>query len=315
MISAVIKDHMSNNNNKITMEKIFNKLAVKVLRRVFASLLKSKKGRSIFYKAYPKNNLLVVNCKQEYYIVNTSDSTIGFKTFVSKQAYDSPKLKLVISLLPETHSKTVLVDIGANIGSIGIHAVLQNHFSRAIAFEPEPHNFHLLKSNVSINGLDDKITLYNLALSNNPSDTLQFELSPDNHGDHRVHVSDNTGLFNEEKRTLISVNCDIMDNYTKDFDKNSALIWIDTQGYEGFVFSGASETISRQIPICMEFWPYGMKRSGCYEMLIDILANSSYEKVIDLSKPGTVHPCSRETFSHIADSLGFDGKFTDILII
>ena len=41
-----------------------------------------------------------------------------------------------------------------------------------------------------------------------------------------------------------------------------ALIWIDVQGYEGFVYRGAGGTLAGGLPTVSEVWPYGILRAG-----------------------------------------------------
>ena len=47
-------------------------------------------------------------------------------------------------------------------------------------------------------------------------------------------------------------------NITRDI----ALIWVDVQGYEGYVFNGAKKFLSKGIPVVSEIWPYGILRTG-----------------------------------------------------
>ncbi len=57
-------------------------------------------------------------------------------------------------------------DIGANIGVYTIYAALRHPRARVIAFEPEYANLHLLRDNIIENGLQDRIGVYSIALSN-----------------------------------------------------------------------------------------------------------------------------------------------------
>jgi FkbM family methyltransferase len=60
----------------------------------------------------------------------------------------------------------MVFDIGANIGVYALYAALRHPRSRVIAFEPEYANLHLLRDNVIENGLQDRVEVYALALSN-----------------------------------------------------------------------------------------------------------------------------------------------------
>ncbi len=41
-----------------------------------------------------------------------------------------------------------------------------------------------------------------------------------------------------------------------------ALVWMDTQGFEGQIFKGGRSLFSNDIPVNVEMWPYGIQRSG-----------------------------------------------------
>jgi FkbM family methyltransferase len=57
----------------------------------------------------------------------------------------------------------ILYDVGANVGMYSIYAGVRN--VKVFAFEPEAQNFALLNRNIAINGLQDSVVGFNLALS------------------------------------------------------------------------------------------------------------------------------------------------------
>ena len=63
-------------------------------------------------------------------------------------------------------SGDIFFDIGANIGVYTIYAALRHPEARVVAFEPEYSNLHLLKDNIIENGLQDRVEVYSVALSN-----------------------------------------------------------------------------------------------------------------------------------------------------
>lgn len=318
LFKIIIRYTFKKIQTKMNILKIIVWPLIKLLSIFFQFLFFSRIGRYFFFKAFPKNSLAVVSCRklsQELYVVNTSDEIIGLNTFVRLEAFDSLKLKKVLSLLPYSHSRKTIVDIGANIGTISIHAVANNFFESAIAFEPEPKNFLLLKANVALNNLEKNFSLHNIALSDDKNNSLKFELSENNYGDHRVRVTRDEGLFQENSRQVISVPSDTLNNYSQKLSKDNTLIWIDTQGYEGHVFSGANLLISRQIPICMEFWPYGLKRAGGYDKLINVFSSAPYKKIIDLNNPDYELKFNIKNLEKIAKNIGSKGNYTDLLIL
>lgn len=73
----------------------------------------------------------------------------------------------------------VLFDVGANIGLYSVYAALRHPRARVIAFEPEYANLHLLRDNIVLNGVADRIEPYAMALG-------------DRSGLSRLHLADFT---------------------------------------------------------------------------------------------------------------------------
>ena len=163
-----------------------------------------------------------------------------------------------------------MLDVGANIGIISLGLVRSGCVDRAIAIEPEPENFKLLRQNVLQNDLADKFVLLQTAVGES-RDVLSFELSDVNPGDHRVRSAQSLmpkDLLKESKRRTINVDSIPLDDLIRrpeltDRDRESlALIWIDVQGYEGYVFKGARKILESGMPVVSEIWPYAILRAG-----------------------------------------------------
>ena len=193
------------------------------------------------------------------------------------------------------------IDVGANIGTHIIAALLGAGFSEATAFEPVPELFKVLQDNIRINDLNQKSALFNLALSKKKA-ILQVELSPHNTGDNRIVKSNRLSKHNEdlwEKTPIFTATLDSITmlkkqqlNFLSDenlklvlqsdacyilgynqstssqslliegLNKNNTLAWIDTQGHEPDIFKGAKNLFKSKIPFVTEFWPYGLTRAG-----------------------------------------------------
>jgi FkbM family methyltransferase len=172
-----------------------------------------------------------------------------------------------LGLCPSAGQGTV-VDVGANIGVISIGMLHTGQFARAIAIEPEPRNFSLLERNVRQNKLDKRMVCLPVAVSDHQG-TVEFELSADNYGDHRVRTIVSgaaADAFGETARRVISVPArrldDLLAELPSDRTQDIALVWMDVQGHEGNVLRGARQLLSRRVPVVAEFWPYGLARSG-----------------------------------------------------
>lgn len=299
---------------RIMGKNLVRKIKIFILGK-FAKLFTSTRiGREVFYEIAPKNQLLLAHTTENiYYIVNTSDKVIGKSVYRDRKSYDSNHLTDALKLIPS--KKSILIDVGANIGTIGILGVSKGYFEQCIAFEPEPNNFKILKHNVSLNGLSDRFNLKNEALSNVAHGSIEFELSENNFGDHRVRIITTSGRHNEADREVISVAVNTIDKALKDVKLDKCVLFMDTQGFEGHVLSGARKLIEANVPIITEFWPYGLKRSGGIDLFYEVLINSGYTSMWDLKSPATKMQFSIEQIKAIASNLGDDGKFTDLLFV
>lgn len=167
-----------------------------------------------------------------------------------------------------------IVDIGANIGTTCIQAVVDGLASAAVAIEPEPGNFALLERNIRANDLSGCIAPLAIALSDRDG-IAELELSEDNSGDHRVRSGAvSPGDFLEDRRAIRTVPTTTFDALVESgrIDLSATgIAWIDVQGHDGHVLDGASTLRETGIPVVVEFWPYGLARSGGLERLEEII--------------------------------------------
>jgi FkbM family methyltransferase len=289
---------------------LFALKAVSHLPNVNSRLLR----RIVFDIAAP-NSVLVSNCNREAFVISVLDKAIGKTTYINREPYAFPQMEKISNILGAGCPKLLLIDIGANIGTVCIPAVKRGVFQNAIAIEPEPRNYSLLVANIYINGLADKILAYKLALGQKNNEQLLFELSRDNFGDHRVHIRNDSDLYDEAHRETITVRSETFDSVIKRIDPKESLIWMDTQGFEGHILIGAPNTLRLRPPICLEFWPYGMNRSQSYPLLKKALLEGGYNLFYDLS--GVLSPTrlTAKSLDDLYEKVGDRGPGTDLLIV
>jgi len=298
----------------MTYKSVLRRILHIMMRPLVVFLVKTRIGRDALYSNMPKNELVISNTDEGiHYVTNTSDVVIGSWTFKERKSFDGQHLLNTLSLI--NNDKSVLLDVGANIGTIGILGVSKGFFKRCIAFEPDPNNFKLLQANVTLNGLVDKFELRNEALSNESKSSLNFELSESNYGDHRIQIKKDHGKYDEQDRTIISVKSNTLDSILVNYNLNDCLLFMDTQGFEGHVLSGALSLIQAQVPIVTEFWPYGLKRSDGLEMFYSVLSTARYTSMYDLKFPTQKLKFSVDTIKKIASELGEDGAHTDLVFL
>lgn len=224
------------------------------------------------------------------YYVSTSDNVVGRVTFC-RGSYEQDMMARCIALIEEVTGRAPLlrgrtfVDIGANIGTSVIPAVRVFGAERAVAFEPAPETFKLLRCNLIANDLEDRVTAFPMALSDKAG-TSTLELSEGNWGDHRVRAAEEAGdgSYRESGRRTVDVEQarfdDLVDESVVEMD-DVGLVWIDTQGHEGHVLAGAKSVLDSSVPVMLEYWPYGLERSGGLTMLHELIS-ANYRTVVDV---------------------------------
>ncbi len=264
-----------------------------------------------------KNRNIYTETQEEIWLSDSKDFQIGRDLHIYNEAFDFAKLELTFDILRKNKldAPNMMIDIGAHIGTICIPATKRGLVQKAIAVEPDPRNFELLKVNVFLNGLNDQIQCLNIALGDGSQNKLNFEISKNRQGDHRVHMNNEKGQYGEENREVIEVNALALDDLL-DNPNNEVLVWIDTQGYEAFILAGAENFLSLTPPIVIEFWPYAMKRMQTFSKLVGIISSSRYSHFYDLSNfKMTPSVANMENLEMLYHELTEDGRYTDLLFV
>jgi FkbM family methyltransferase len=271
--------------------------------------------RSVVFDTYAKRQALVLcTSNEEHFIVHSNDRAIGAELY-RQGAYDFEKMDAAMAALREVRpdaAPKAIVDVGANIGVICIPALLRGYFEHAVAIEPDPNNARLLRANVSLNGLDKRIDVIEAAAGSTEGQTLELELCTHNFGDHRIRISSDDGALDEAGRKVVNVPSSTIDALCSNLLDEDVLLWMDTQGFEGFVLQGSRKFLDRRVPLVLEFWPYGMKRSGAFKPLVDNLAHYSQFRVLANNtafRPITELPALYDEVSE------HYGSYTDILVV
>ena len=261
--------------------------------------------------------------KQGRLTMSTRDLVIARHLFCTGQyEFDSSvrTLRFLKSMkfIPEQDVR--MFDIGANIGIISIGLLLAKEIAGAVAIEPEPKNFDLLIKNVKQNGLSEKLCCLQMAVGEAES-RLTMEISPHNLGDHRVRTTPTQNASereNESSRGTIEVpSLPLQRILDLPEVKSSAaaypsLIWLDVQGYEGYVFSGSKELFRSGIPTVSEIWPYGIHRAGMsMEQYASVVGSIWSEYWIERRNRYIRYPMA--VFNCYLDEIGSTGHFENVI--
>jgi FkbM family methyltransferase len=257
--------------------------------------------------------LFCVNSGSEAFVVNCHDRFLSREVFVNGQQSDFDKIQLALELIKSRRNRpSVFLDVGANIGSICIPAISRSYFDRAISLEPHPLNCRLLRANVALNSLENRICVHEVAAGPIDNDEVELELSNDNWGDHRVFCTADKGSLDEENRQRIKVPSMSLDTLIHNEAAEDVVLWMDVQGYEGHVMSGAKQLLASKPPLVIEFWPYGMTRARSFDALLDSVKH--YAGFYDLSRPPKLRKISELTTLCAEIGPGYL-HYTDLLIV
>lgn len=167
-----------------------------------------------------------------HYLLPNLQEIIGFEIFADG-IYEKETSDLIISRLPENG---VLIDIGANIGSIALPVCRQRKDVHVVCIEGSPRVFGYLEKNVSLNGVKNCL-LFNNIISDKSGDLINF-YSPDE----LFGKGSMAPVFTDQAEQVNSVTLDgiveLASLQRVDFIK------IDIEGFEYFAFKGGKKLLS-----------------------------------------------------------------------
>lgn len=262
------------------------------------------------------------------YLMSTTD-VLGRHLYVHRD-YEQAVMHAALGLLEDRSGRRpflagrTFLDVGANLGSSVIPALKRFGAARGIAFEPAPANYDILRCNLILNGVDAVVEAHRMALSDHDGDD-ELELSFDNSGDHRIRIADGSrdgeGFFREETRSSVTVPTARLDTLVDQGRVDASqlgLVWVDVQGHEAQVLTGADTLLStdHDIAFVIEFWPYGLRRAGGLDALCRLVADR-FDTIIDVraaqsGDAGAEMPAA--AIGELVDT--YDGiSFTDLILL
>ena len=191
--------------------------------------------------------------KQGCWIVNTNYGSFltDTKDFIGHTIYNhlvwEPEIvKLYKSLLKPHY---IVLDIGAHMG---FHTINLAFYSKQVyAFEPQLPLYNQLCGNVFLNGLDNKITCFNVGLGEKIKKSSFGDLQEHNslnwEGNWDVELINYGGRSLEDDLGINDIEIKTLDSY----NLTPHFIKMDVEGYELKTLQGAIKTLKQHYPILL----------------------------------------------------------------
>jgi FkbM family methyltransferase len=283
---------------------------------------------------------------QGSFVVATSDRHIGRSLFVKGARPEFAVLRRAVAAITaltgeDAITDRLFVDVGANIGTSTIPALVSHGFGAAVCCEPDEENYRLLRTNVALNGLDERVTCLPVGVSDQVgrASLVTYEGSG---GNSWVAVDSDRVQDWEARRaarrasknrdpepremTLVEVELVTLDGLAENgiIDPDRVgLVWIDAEGHEGHVIAGAGTLVDRGLPIVVEFHPEGLDHHGDRDRIHKV-AERCYTHFLDVRRRDRDRTQPHFTLRPIDDLAAYadrlldpatPGYFTDLLLL
>ena len=234
----------------VALETRFRRARDRVLGRwLYRSILLS---RALLAHLGNRGDIILRQLPDHWIAIDPADHKIGRK-ILDRGAWQRKELDGAVGLAAETGNLRpgrIFVDIGANIGTQTLYAMLTGRFRAGLAMEPVPRNAELLRLNLKLNDLADRVMLVESAVGARHGD-LTLSLSHSNRGGH-----------SSRKRHAGSETIDVpvapLDWILADqglAPGDVGFVWIDAEGAEPEILAGMADVLDRAPPLALEWSP------------------------------------------------------------
>ncbi|HWQ00572.1 MAG TPA: FkbM family methyltransferase [Gaiellaceae bacterium] len=267
-----------------------------------------KARRSAFLSEAKKQSPYVAaQVGDEVFIVRTDDEGVGRAVFLNQGRQDLAGLESALSRLGEygvrLPDEPVFVDVGANIGTTTVTALRRHGFASAVAIEPAPGNFRLLRLNLIVNGVEGQVSAIEAAVSDHEGE-VQFDVSRPSCGSFRIAKPDAEGTVAVKAVTLDGLAAGGVIDPTR-----VGMLWVDAVGHEPSVLAGGLRLLEAGVPAVVAVRRKMRLDPETRGSVSELLA-AHYTHVAELRRPDASYPIAE--LGTLLD--GLDGV-TDVLLV
>jgi FkbM family methyltransferase len=237
------------------------------------------------YSKLHKNKLIIKEIQGSKMHLNLEDFGLSKQLFLN--GIREPECTRIMK--EQLQKDMTIAEIGANIGYYALmEASIVGKNGKIYAIEPFPPNYELLKKNIDINLYNDRIELYNIAISDKPGKT-------------RLFIKDKHNLCNMLEsgtgESFVEVETKTLDDFIKD-KKLPDIIRMDIEGFEYYVIDGMKKTLDKcnQCKMFIEVHPYQMYEKGLdYKKPLKILFDKGFKPTYIVKEHG---PLKEKSFKY-----------------
>jgi FkbM family methyltransferase len=214
-------------------------------------------------------------------LVDPRDDKIALR-IMNGQPWQRRKLETAIALLLAAGALKkggFFIDVGANIGTQTIYALATHAFAGAVAIEPDPHNFDILRRNIEINDLSGQVRLFHGAASASEGEA-RLTRDRQNFGGHSLDPR--MVLSPAAHLTVRTQRLDEILGHCGLSPARAGLVKVDVEGHELQVLRGMAGLRAERVPLMIEFTG-PLLGPGRIEELRTWLA-PAYERVVCLDR-------------------------------
>lgn len=186
------------------------------------------------------------------FFVNPRDQTISFDLLCGRP-WQRAEFLAALGLLDDVGALRDggrFLDVGANIGTQTVYALLTGRFAGGVAIEAEPRNYGLLERNIAYNGLEGCVRALHAAAAD-AEGPVTLRINRRNGGGHSAQP----GRLRSATET-VTVRGAPVDTLLQEAGVATdavTLAWIDVEGFERIVLEGMQALRAASVPLVFEF--------------------------------------------------------------
>lgn len=220
--------------------------------RFLDGLMSSRALRKAAYRQLSGNDTLVYRRFADHDLILDPGDLVG-KTVLETGDFERARTDMICQRAAGLSDGCTVLEIGANIGTQTLYFIRSGLFDSVISLEPDPRNLELLRLNIQINGLGDKVSVVPAA-AGAAAGQLTLRRDTGNSGGATLR----TGRLPHAVESEIIVPVVTIDTLVDrgEIDPETiGLIWMDAEGFEDEILSSCTRLLSSGTPMAFEFTP------------------------------------------------------------